>query len=310
MIRQKLIWKTCCVFLLTSCHAQKSVPQAGPRIPLENTLLWKISGNGLDKPSYLYGTIHRLCKEEAQLSDSLITAIQQTEQIYFEVDMDNIIEMLGVIRLMKMKNDTTLANLLSKKDYEKIKTWFEDRKGMLPFSVLETYKPLLAASTIMESGMSCEGIAMEQVIMQEAQKTKKRINGLESMAYQMSIFDSIPYKLQAEQLLKYIEQDGSTGDADKEYDDLMKAYREQDLDKLGSLITSSDLGSARFEDILLNNRNRNWVVKLKTIMPEKAITIAVGAGHLPGENGVINLLRKEGFTVKPVMNKNKKQTVI
>jgi len=60
----------------------------------------------------------------------------------------------------------------------------------------------------------------------------------------------------------------------------------------------------------LNNRNKNWVKKLKTIMHERPVTIAVGAGHLPGKNGVIELLRKEGYTVKPVLNKVKSHNVI
>jgi len=296
--------------LAYSCATAKKAEQPAPEFS-EKTLLWQISGNGLQKPSYLFGTIHLVCKEDAVLSDSLLSAIQNTEQVYFEVDMDNLFEIFGVIRQMKMKNDTTLADLLSEEDYKKIKQWFENKNSLLPFSMLETYKPLLAASTIMESGMSCEGaVAMEQVILEEAKKYKKRINGLETMAYQMSIFDSIPYKIQAQQLLKFIEDEGKDSDASKEYEELQQAYKEQDLDKLDEQMRRNDLGIARFEEILLHNRNRNWVNKLKAILPEKSILIAVGAGHLPGQQGIITLLRKEGFTVKPIMNKGKKQTVI
>ena len=68
----------------------------------------------------------------------------------------------------------------------------------------------------------------------------------------------------------------------------------------------SDIGVNNYTDILLYNRNRNWVAKLKTLLPSKALVIAVGAGHLPGEQGLINLLRKEGYNVTPVDNKLKK----
>jgi hypothetical protein len=84
---------------------------------------------------------------------------------------------------------------------------------------------------------------------------------------------------------------------------MMKAYREQDLEKLGDMIAKSDKGMMQYEDILLYHRNRNWVEKLKTLLKEKALFIAVGAGHLPGEKGVINLLRKEGYKLTPVENK-------
>ena len=277
-----------------------------------NTLLWQITGNGLQKPSYLYGTIHMICADDAHLSDSLKTAIGNVDEVYFEVDMDNLFEMLGVMRKMKMRNDTTLADLLDKSDYDKVKKYFEDNETLLPFSVLETYKPLLAASMLMEGSTQCETPeAMEEVIMKEAKKNGKRIKGLETMAYQMSIFDTIPYKLQAEELLRYVDDVDKNDSADtKEYDKLMQAYRDQDLSQLEQLTKTTDLGMANFTDILLYNRNRNWVEKLKTIMAERPVVVAVGAGHLPGDKGVINLLRKAGYTLKPVRNNIRKTNQI
>ena len=277
----------------------------------DKSLLWQISGNGLVKPSYLYGTIHMLCKDDAVLSDSLVAAIENTERVYLEVDMDNIFEMLGVMKNMKMKNDTTLADLLSKEDYKKVKEFIESKETMLPFSVLETYKPMLASSALMESGLPCgTPVAMEQVIMMEAKQRKKRIEGLETMAYQMSIFDSIPYKIQAEQLVKYSTATDDQHTANKEFNEMMEAYKEQDLQKLEVFIKKSDDGMDKYEDMLLNNRNKNWVKKLKIIMHERPVTIAVGAGHLPGKTGLIELLRKEGYTVKPVRNKLPEKNVI
>jgi uncharacterized protein len=79
----------------------------------DKTLLWKISGNGLKTPSYLFGTIHMLCKDDAVLSDSLRNIIKKVKEVYFEVDLDNMFEMLGVMGKMKMRGDTTLQDLLS-----------------------------------------------------------------------------------------------------------------------------------------------------------------------------------------------------
>ena len=269
-----------------------------------NTLLWKISGNGIEKPSYLFGTVHMICKEDAHLSNNLMAAIKNADRVYLELDMDNLFEMLGAMMKMKMNNDTTLADLLTPEEYKRAKEYFESKGSMLPFSVLETFKPLLASSLLMESSIACEEqVAMEQIIMEEAKKNGKRIDGMETMAYQMSIFDSIPYKVQAQELLKSITTGDKESDGDKEYKELMKAYKEQDLNKLGKMVSKSDNGMMQYEDILLNNRNRNWVAKLKTLLKDKALVIAVGAGHLPGEKGVINLLRKEGYTVTPVENK-------
>jgi uncharacterized protein YbaP (TraB family) len=276
-----------------------------------NTLLWQISGNGLQRPSYLFGTIHLICSGDAVLSDSLKNAIQSSDAVYFEVDMDNLFEMLGVVRKMKMRDDTTLADLLDREDYEKVKKYFQDKGTLLPFSILETYKPLLAASMLMETGTECESPeAMEEVIMKEAKSYSKNVRGLETMSYQMSIFDTIPYKMQAMQLVKYVDDAGKGQTDNKEYDKLVQAYKDQDLSKLEELTKSTDMGIANFTDILLYNRNQNWVEKLKTILPDRSVVIAVGAGHLPGDRGVINLLRKAGYTVKPIPNKVRKTNQI
>jgi len=272
-----------------------------------NTLLWKISGNGLTKPSYLFGTIHMLCADDATLSDQMKAIIAKVDNVYFEVDIDNLMEMLGAMSKMKMKGDTTLQDLLSKEDYEKVKDYFEAKGSILPFSMLETYKPILALSTLEESSMACDNTAMmEQVIMQEAKQSDKTIKGLETMAYQAGVLDSIPYKLQAEQLVSYINdlnKDKNNKEEDKELNDMMKAYKSQDLNKLEKLMMKTDMGIGNFTEVLLFSRNRNWVAKLKNLMPQKSLLVAVGAGHLPGEKGVISLLRKAGYTVTPLENK-------
>ncbi len=269
----------------------------------DKTLLWKISGNGLKQPSYLFGTIHMLCKDDAVLSDSLRSIIKNVKEVYFEVDLDNMFEMLGVLGKMKMNGDTTLQDLLSEADYEKVKNYFESKGSLLPFSMLETYKPMLAASTLQQGGLPCETTAMmEQVIMEEAKEYKKPIRGLESMGYQASVLDSIPYKLQADQLVTYIDNAMKGGDEDKELSEMLDAYRNQDLQKLEEMLMKSDPSISNYTDVLLYNRNRNWVEKLKDLMPDKSLLIAVGAGHLPGKEGCISLLRKAGFKVTPVKN--------
>ncbi len=268
------------------------------------TLLWKISGNGLEKPSYLFGTIHMLCADDALLSSNMKNAINECDEVYLEVDLDNLFEMMGAIGKMKMNGDTTLQDLLSKEDYKKVKSYFESKNSMLPFSMLETFKPILAASTLEEGSLPCDNTAMmEQVIMEEAKLSGKKIKGLETMAYQAGMLDSIPYTLQAQQLLSYIENAGTGDKEDKQMKEMFKAYKNQDLKKLEDLMVETDAGMAGFTDLLLYNRNQNWVKKLKTLMAEKSLVIAVGAGHLPGEKGVIYLLREEGYTVEPVENK-------
>jgi uncharacterized protein YbaP (TraB family) len=279
----------------------------------KHTLLWKISGNGLENSSYLFGTIHMICQEDAELSSNFKKAIRNCDEVYFEVDLDNLFEIFGAMGKMKMKGDTTLRDLLTDSDYQKVKRYFEENGSMMPFSMLETFKPMLAASTLEEGSLPCENSTMmEQVILKEAKACDKKIKGLETMSYQAGILDSIPYKMQAEQLVAYIDHSdrNDNTDTDTEMKEMFKAYKEQDLNKLEMMMIQSDMGLSGFTDILLYHRNENWVNRLKTLMPGKSLVIAVGAGHLPGEKGLINLLRKQGYTVTPVENKVQKSKEI
>lgn len=287
---------------LVAC-SQPSKTKSSPKVLAdgENTLLWKITGKELKQPSWLFGTMHMICADDIVISDSLKYAIKNSDYVYLELDMDDMMQMMSAMTKMTMRDDTTLSDLLTKEEYEKVKEFFDEQGGMIPFMMLEKFKPMLIESLLMEQTTMCENmIIMEQLVMHEAQNHNKEIRGLESMEYQIGIFDSIPYTLQAKQLMKMIETFGKNDD-NEEMKMLTDAYRNQRLDKMDEL-TQGDESIKRFADLLLFNRNINWVNKLEVLMPKNGLVIAVGAGHLPGDKGVISLLRKAGYTVEPVRN--------
>jgi uncharacterized protein YbaP (TraB family) len=267
-----------------------------------NTLLWRISGKNLSKPTYIFGTMHMLCADDIQLSDSLKQAIHGADKVYLELDMDDMMQVLGAMSHMTMRNDTTLADLLTAEEYKKVKSFFQENSGLIPFTMLEKFKPLLIESMILKETATCDNmIVMEQLVMEAARENNKEIKGLETMDFQLGIFDRIPYKLQAEQLVKMVENAGHDGD-DKEMKELTEAYRQQQLDIMDDLTKKEDMGIQNFTELLLYNRNADWANKLAGLMPGNSLVVAVGAGHLPGEKGVLNLLRKAGYRVDPVKN--------
>src|SRR5688572_19081218 len=90
---------------------------------LDNTLLWKISGNGLSRSSYLFGTMHVLCADDATVSDSLKLAIKYCDRIYFELDMDNMAELMGAVKYLRMNDGQKLSELLTKEEYARVETY-------------------------------------------------------------------------------------------------------------------------------------------------------------------------------------------
>jgi len=194
--------------------------------------------------------------------------------------------------------------LVSAGDYKLIEAHFKEMG--LPLAFLDRLKPMIL-SVFASQGGSSKGGGMdmnsiksyEMELTEMAQKAKKPIDGLETVQYQMSMFDSIPYEAQAQMLVESIK--GEAVEEDDEFGKMVELYKNQDLLGLQELITgSSDDMMTKYEKILIVNRNRNWIDPIKENMKKQATFFAVGAGHLAGEEGVIALLRKEGFDVIPL----------
>jgi uncharacterized protein len=188
----------CAGFAQSSAPAAKSATKPLARSATQNTLLWEITGNGLTKPSYLFGTMHILCSGDAKLSANMKQVIRDCQQVYFEIDMDDMQEMMGALKYLRMNDGAKISDLLTPEEYERVKSYFEKNKSKLPFTMMNRFKPYFVSSLIGEQLMTCkETNGMEAMIMQESKPLKKEIRGLETTEFQASIFDSIPYQKQA-----------------------------------------------------------------------------------------------------------------
>lgn len=286
------------MLLLSSCKAQPAIVNLKTSSST-NTLLWEISGKGLATPSYLFGTFHLICKADIPFGEQLKTAVKSVKEIYMELDMDDPATMLGGMMLMKMRNDTTLQKLYTGEEYKRVETFFNDSLHM-PMAMFQHMKPFFLEAMLYPKMLPCKTMSgVEEELMKLARENKKEIQGLETMAFQASVFDSIPYTEQAKELLKGID---SMATYKKYFEDMVKVYKNQQLDKMLELFSNKDFGVENNQDILLDKRNKDWVNKLNTIMKNESVFIAVGAGHLVGDNGLIALLRKEGYTLRPVEN--------
>ena len=266
-----------------------------------HTLLWRISGKQIKRPSYLFGTMHVLCASDATLSDSLKAAIAGCDELYFEINLGDMMGMLNSLKYMRMNDNKTLADLLKPAEYARVKDYFNKHVSMLPFGMLERFKPMLISGIIEEQGLDCETTdGMELTIMKEAKPYNKPVNGLETAEFQAGLFDSIPYAEQAKELVNYIDSPEQNKAQTRQ---LVELYNQQDLDGIDSLSENDGSGvEGGHMDLLLYARNRKWAKNLDGLLGQKSLLIAVGAAHLPGKSGVIALLRKEGYTVEPVVN--------
>lgn len=264
------------------------------------SLLWEISGNGLQKPSYIFGTMHLLCAQDAILSNNLKKITDNADEIYFEIDLDNFAELMSGMALGKMKNDTTLHELYTHDEYNRITDFFTKHGMGLQFKLMNNFQPMLVSALVYQAILPCsESDGMEMNIMQEAHSKKKEIKGLETAAFQASLIDSIPYKVQAQELLTSVD---SVEESKIETGKMIELYKEQDLDKLLNYTLKTDASTSDVQEIMINRRNRNWAEQFPEITKNKSLLIAVGAGHLGGNKGLLNLLKEKGYTIRAIDN--------
>jgi hypothetical protein len=277
-----------------------SVKNLLPSASNPKSLLWEVSGNSLKQSSYFFGTMHLMCAEDTELSEAVKQVTKHVDQIYLEVDLDNASELLAGILDMRVQTGKTLQAVLSSQDYDKVKRFFETHQPHIPFSVLETQPPLMISSSLYELLLQCEHKSgVEMKIIDEAFKENKATKGLETIAFQASIFDAIPYEEQAHDLIKSIDNLEKNRTA---LDEMIRMYKEQDIEKLYELSQSQDNITSQYIDLLLYKRNVQWVYQFTTIAKDHSTLFAVGAGHLGGEKGVLQLLRNEGFVVTALAN--------
>ena len=295
----KIFYLFATVFFLQSCKAQSNI-----KLPVNkdnNTLLWEVSGKNLKQPSYLFGTFHILCKDDIQFSANLQVALKASQQVYFEMDLDDPKNTLGGMFFMNMK-DKTLSDLYTVEELQKVTKFYKDSLNM-KLSYFNKMKPMMLAALLYPRMMPCKTLSgVEIELMTIAKKEKKEILGFETIEFQSSIFDSIPYSMQAKDLLKSID---SMDKYKLYFNKMVQTYKNQQTDSLVAIVNDKTFTDGENNDALLKNRNVNWVKQLKTILPKNNIFMAVGAAHLFGNDGLIDLLRREGYTVKGIENQQK-----
>jgi uncharacterized protein YbaP (TraB family) len=167
----------------------------------------------------------------------------------------------------------------------------------MPMMLFNKMKPLALVSLISTRALPCSASeSYEQTLMAMAKQQKKDIKGLERVEDQIAVFDKIPDSVELQMVLDMIRK---MPEQKSQFGEMIKAYRNEDLAALSKQMSESpDLKG--FEEIMLANRNKNWIPVMEAAMKEGKSLFAVGAGHLPGKDGVVNLLRSAGYTVKPV----------
>jgi uncharacterized protein YbaP (TraB family) len=291
-MKSTLTWLTGLLSLFTCYGAY------GQHFKDRNTksLLWTITGNHLTKTSYLFGTIHMICAEDYLWTEKMKSSLEKSQKVCFEMDLDDPSVMIKVAAGLIDSGSKKLEDYFTPAQYLKLSDYVRDSLG-LDIALFEKMKPIALQSVIGTSGLNCSNpISYEDSIMKTALQTNKEIIGLEDPDEQLAALESIPVDSVVEQLMEALNVDKKI---DTEYNKLISAYKKQDLQLLYKLITTSGEMAGGL-NVFLDDRNAKWIPRMTNKMNTSSVFFAVGAGHLWGDMGVINLLQKAGYTLKPV----------
>lgn len=262
----------------------------------KSSLLWEISGNGLKTPSYLFGTFHIMCQSDFVISDALKNKIKNAKQFYGELKMDDFAGMQMEMAMKMIMKDKTIESMMTPAEFKQVSSSFQKITGM-PFSLFNSMKPFMSQSLLAVKMIDCkEQIQPETEFAKIAGDQKIPIFGLEKMDDQLSAIDKIPLDSQVRDLKRMLLNFDS---ARRDMYKMIAVYKKRNIDSVYGFI-AKDMSGSSFEKDLIIQRNKNWMPGITKAIADKQTFFAVGAGHLGGTNGLIRLLRKQGYKLTPV----------
>ncbi len=257
----------------------------------ENSLLWSVSGNGLKQTSYLYGTVHLICEDDFEIKEKVNTAFDQCDQLFLEIDMDDSKEMGAMIA--SATGEQPLTEILSIEQQQKLNEKLQADLG-LTIEAVNNYSLTTISSLFMMNGMDCKMVkSYEQEFIAMAQAKGIEIEGLEKVAFQLECLNN---SMSNNKIFETIFDE----DLDGFLDSLISLYNAEDLTAMETMFLGGEYMSENEREWLLETRNDNWVKRMPKIMKKNPTFFAVGTAHLLGEDGLIELLRAQGYTVTPI----------
>lgn len=259
----------------------------------ENSTLWEVSGNGLAKSSYIAGTFHIMCSQDFEIRPKVIKALEKSDHFVMEVNYTDPTEMAAMQKMQQ--TGKKLSDQLSPEEAKELDKVLGDYGTDLKTMDHSSSQGLYALISLKAAPCPQTELKLYEIeLLQSALKNKKNISGLEKVEDQMKSINAA-YDLKA--VIGQLKMG-------KEYEILMKkmvtAFKKEDVQSIYTLFKDDKIMNATQEKAMLTDRNKNWAEKMPAMMKKESAFFAVGGAHLMGDNGVIQLLRAKGYTVKPV----------
>lgn len=285
------------VFILSLLLSISGIAQVSPFPLEESSLLWKIDGPGVKKGCYLFGTMHLIEKDYFVFPKSLPQLLKKTSVLVMELDGS---PQFATVKTALQLKSGSFFDFFTKDQSDSIVKWAATNLHMDSSnfcSFIQPMKPFVMAQLMAQLQFKNSVESYEKNFESLAKKEKVPIFGLETADEQIQFIDALPAVSQVEMVMEPIRQ-GENSHA--KLVALEKTYQSQNIDALYQLMQDETGFVANEQTTLVDNRNANWIPKIEKFIQKDRTFIAVGAGHLGGEKGIIRLLEAKGYRVTPI----------
>lgn len=263
----------------------------------ESALLWEVTGPGVEKGCYLFGTMHLIEKEYFLYPKKLQKIVSKTDQIVMEIA--GLPDPVVAMSYLTLK-EGSFFDFFNPAQTDSILNWAQTQFSMneevfrASFSQL---KPVTVVQMATQLHFMGKTESYEKTFQSLAETEGIPLLGLETIEFQLSLFDNLTQEQQVEMVMEGVR---SSDEAIESTIEMMQIYQRQEVDSLYMLVENDGGTISEQQAVFLDDRNTDWIPKIEAYIKENQTFIAVGAGHLGGPNGVIRLLEAKGYTLKPI----------
>ncbi|MCW5907985.1 MAG: TraB/GumN family protein [Chitinophagales bacterium] len=263
-----------------------------------HSLLWKISGNGLQQPSYLFGTMHTSDKRVLQKGEEVLSYFNKADAYAMELDPKESFNLSLLSKLMMGKN-YSLKKMIPEREYLLLDSVVKAQVGF-SLKLFDNVAPVFIMTILEAAGIDSDNESehgdevLDLLFYRKAKEAKKKTIGIETVDEQLKALNVLSYEEQADMLVRSIREYEKSKQTMK---DMVRFYTEKQLDSI-AMLNDEDPMPEKFYKALVTDRNKRMATRIGDLMLKQSLFIAVGALHLPGDKGVIELLRKKGYTVE------------
>jgi uncharacterized protein len=253
---------------------------------LRGPFLWELQGPRA--PSYLFGTVHLGFRADRDLPRWVWDKLRACDTFVMETNLSKV-DLTEVTQMATLPEGQSLADMLPADKWNRL----VELTG-LPESTLRSRQPWFASQLVFQR-LYPTPVPLDVALMQKASELDKEIAFLEHWEFQLRL---LARTITADDLGELLVPGGK---GQRLMSDLIAAYRAGDFEKLAAISEQERADDPDRHEALLDARNRDWIPKLKPHLERGRAFVAVGAAHFPGEEGLIELLRAEGYVLSRVV---------